>query len=1272
MILECPIPTRRDYAAALAVADYLNAVWRAKWMLLCFAVAGLAAGFVWIRFFPAEYISRAVVRFIPPKVSERYVTTSGDAWAEQRTAALAQTLLSSLTARKIVEGAKLYPELRRFVTAADLVPRFQQALEVKSLANRGATGSRPVASIEISFRYSNPVVAKQVVQQMVESIYETNERYRGDQSLSTSQFLSEQAEAARQRLEELERELGQLNKPDRTAGDHEWALKIQQLYSVENRLGHVQASLRTLKRDLADKVEEFRAVEEEIRRIPQTITANTEYTTWEGSRLKIASNDARVRLEAMESFYTADHPDLIEARKYYQELRSQLEEQTARDTEAARARAKRQLQSRLDLLRADRDALSLTIRNHENEEAGLTKRAAELRALAPSTSESDTEYLRLMREYNLVSDHYKSLFRKEQESRIASEVDRQGQGEMVELLDPPVVPTRAEFPQAPVKVAFGGALGLLAGASLALARVHIRPSLRTARHLEFWPGAVLLAELPGGRDARALEGNPAGIAGWRPKLLRSSGMLLLAVAALALTSGCSRGPGGSKESWLRAAAIASKKDDLEQAARCYRNAIKLDARSGEAHRGLGQLLLSTGEVEEALQHLVRAAELLPLDKGVQSGLADLLYRLYFSDPGRSRGTLLELEEQAKRLLERWPGNADGYRVMALVLCERGRPAEAGELVEKGIQRAGRKPELVTELASLRYRIGDREGSERMLRDLIGESPRHSQAYDLLYLQLRDRKRTAEAGEILRLKWEKVGDADSGMQYAAHLESTGAHEEMHKQVDAVERRLGNTPATLALIGSFWVSRGDPARAKRVYECGAAVFPEHRSEFVGKLAELEVAAGKRGEAMARIQAALAGSPKDITLQAYRAALELDSNHPQVEKAARLELEMILERMPRSAFVRFHLGRSYMKIGDLFKAGREFERCVRLDPNYAPGWLALAESEYRSGNVAIAKTRLDDLLSRAPMYAGALLLKARVLNDLGQTKEIGPALEMAAAAGAAPEDVAIERARQRMSSGDEAGAVKVLEDAAARTGQKPAVAVALAWAELKRGNGAGALARLEKSAGTLPGSREMAEARGAILLRLARYEEARSVYAELVRETPQSPLYAVGLADALALSGRLEAASAEYSRAQTLPGAPAGVWVKAGAVHNALGNHAAARSAYEAALARDGSNPYALNNLAYLLGRGGQQLEYALQLAQNAVQILPDSEQTQDTLLYVTLRMGLKQQAMEILDRASARSRTTAKAWYQSLRAQLAKGTPEEVLRRMEDARRERRTP
>ncbi len=927
-----------------------------------------------------------------------------------------------------------------------------------------------------------------------------------------------------------------MQRPDRVAGDHKWALNIQNLYGVENRLGHVQSNLRVMRRDLSDKLTEIAAVEQETRRVPQVITANSEALTVSGLQLRSMFNDGELRVQMLGKRYTPTHPDMIEAVKHLEELRAQMDLQLAIDVEAARARARRQLQNKLDLLRSDRDAMYTSIAGLEVEEASLTRKAAELRSNAYTSGEEDTDFLRASREYTALSDYYRALYRKERDAEIASEVDRQGQGEMVELLDPPTVPTAPEFPAARSKLAIGAGAGLGLGILLGVLRMQVRPTLRTARHLNYWQGAVLLADLPAGRLGDADAGPGAGRKGWIPKLTRITGFMLAMILAAVMTTGCSTSPERAKASWLKAAAGAARDGDVYRAITCYRNVIRLDLRNGEAHKALAGALLSIGEVEEALGHLIRAAELAPGDKKVQSDLINLLYRIYHSDPGKSRGFLMELEEQAQRMMDRWPGEATGYRAMAAVLCERGRTGEACDLVVRGLEKTRQDPNLIVELASLKYRMNERDEAESLLRQLTDKGSKFGQAYDLMYLQFRDRNLTEKSSEVLQKKWRVIGDADSGIQLAAHLESVGDRAGMIEQVEEVNRKLGGQAETVEVIGAFWASRGEQDMARRVYEGGVGRFPSQRSTFIGKLAELEVAAGKRGEAMARIRAALAISPHDMTLLSYKAALEVDAPGQTESKASRLELEMLMKRMPKSAFVRFHLGRSYMKLGDLYRAGKELERCVRLDPNYAPGWLALAENEYRAGNMVLSKSTLEHLLQRAPRYAGALMLKARILNDLGNRRETKRTLEQAAEAGAPIGEVAGERARLRMREGDFRGAIGLLEEAIRKVGFQTGLVVALARAEEALANGDKALAILRKAAASMPDSPEIEAAQAGTLARLGRHEESAGIYRRLSASAPTALQYAAGLADALAMSGKLKEALAEYERAQTLPGAPA----------------------------------------------------------------------------------------------------------------------------------------
>jgi Flp pilus assembly protein TadD len=281
----------------------------------------------------------------------------------------------------------------------------------------------------------------------------------------------------------------------------------------------------------------------------------------------------------------------------------------------------------------------------------------------------------------------------------------------------------------------------------------------------------------------------------------------------------------------------------------------------------------------------------------------------------------------------------------------------------------------------------------------------------------------------------------------------------------------------------------------------------------------------------------------------------------------------------------------------------------------------------------------------------------------------LDLAVLAGAPEQDVAVERARLLAASGDRQGALRLLR-AAAASRRDPATSIALAMAEAGLGEARLAIAALDASAQANPAATEVAVAKAFLLLRFSRHQEALALFQSLQSKSPESPALAAGSADALAMAGRLKEAAEQYERAMRLPGAPPSVWVNAGAVYNALGDLESARRCYQEALARDGSNPHALNNLAYLLGRSENNLEFALQLAQNAEAVLPDSEEIQDTLLYVTLRMGLKHQAMEILDRAAARSKAESKAWFKSLHAELAGGGTEQVLRRLELAQRSRK--
>ena len=107
------------------IMDMRDVRWflRKHWFFLAAgAVFGAGLGFAWTYFFPSNFRSEAKVRFMPPQLAGKFVNPNFSMAVEQRLFALSQLLASRLTASRMIDSFRLYPERRRFQTVADLVP----------------------------------------------------------------------------------------------------------------------------------------------------------------------------------------------------------------------------------------------------------------------------------------------------------------------------------------------------------------------------------------------------------------------------------------------------------------------------------------------------------------------------------------------------------------------------------------------------------------------------------------------------------------------------------------------------------------------------------------------------------------------------------------------------------------------------------------------------------------------------------------------------------------------------------------------------------------------------------------------------------------------------------------------------------------------------------------------------------------------------------------------------------------------------------------------
>lgn len=1192
------------------IAEGRDAGWflrrHAKWIVTSGLLA-LLIGVAWVYLLPPRYVSKATLRFLPPQVAGRFVNPNFSMEVGQRMFALGQLLSSRLTATRMIESFQLYPELRRFQTVEDLTKRFQADLQVVQVGNGIGDDKRAVPTLQISYAYPNVEKAQKVVQKLIEQVYEENRKYRGDQSLGTTEFLEEQLGTAEEHVLEVEQRLGELQDSiGLTVSQTKLGQNTSRSYVVDSRLRDLRHDRRLLEERRASKRAEWEQLELLQRRI-ETRPWEFYAPEFEGMQhywhLKEKANLARVELDRLKGRYQSNMPDVVSAELEVRESEKAIDHFQRDRGARLRQRDLETNAGKIALAKLELQALERESTEQGREENELRVEAQRLHEQPNVPQGQEVELLAAKREYEAANEQYQMLLKKFEESRTASDMERRGQGENIEMLEPASRPVDTERPTAWMRILIVTLAGCLLAVVGCLIQELRNPKLLHEGHVENWSGLPVLASF-----ALAVAGK------------KVSKRAVATTVAVLMLSGCSMWKESAGQ-LTRKAEQAEREGKLAVALLLYRQALREDARWGAAYEGMARLALRAGELEAARDALARAVELNPDRHPLVKQLADTSYQVYFDDPSRPVAVLREVEALAERLRAKWPGQPDGHRILAQVWIERHRTEEAIELLEKAAVTVKQNETLKAQMAVALFRSGQPERAAVALEEVIAQSPGYLDAYDLLYLQLMQRRQSAEARAVLEKKLKNTGLLEAGLQLAAHEDAHGNRQAAAAILAGLQAKAEATPMGLARTGDFWLERRDWNAAREAYEAGRQHEPALAADYVCRLAEWHLAQGQTQAARQWVEAEHAKlKPQSLLLDAYLAAVRLGEVPAERRLEERKRLESILLRMPDSPFVRYHLGRAYLMERKLQPAAEQFERSVRLDANYAAGWLALAEVEMRRGNAVSAELKADAVLRRNPASAQALMVQARAQAQRGKFAEAERGLRIVIDHEPANAEARYLLAVSSVRQGNVAEAEQHLR--AGAEAQPNDARWPLALAALWSGQGKTGPARelLEKTAGSgaleqLAGLQiEMRDGSGAV-----------RTFGQLVSRDGKNLEYQLGMAGAKALAGDRAGALDIYSKLQKQIGSDARVWLQPAALLSEMGRTDEARGAYERVLELAPNHPQALNNLAWLLLERHQEERRALELAQRAKQAVRQSPEVDGTLAAAFSRMEMYRNAV-----------------------------------------------
>jgi polysaccharide chain length determinant protein (PEP-CTERM system associated) len=461
---------------------------------------------------PSRYTSEATLLVVQQQVPERYVVPTSTTDISAALQAMKREVLSRTRLLKIVQDFNLYEKKRRRLAPETVTELMLRDIDVEPL-DENPVRKDLVTAFKISFIAESPALAQRVTNTLTYLFISENLRTREEQSVNTTAFLHEQVEEKRKALEERERSLRDL--------------KMHFLGELPEQQQGNLGILNGLQSQLQNTLAAVNRAQEQRVYLESLLSGYLAQPMAELSQL-------RAKRAKLLEVYTPQYPavvkidqDIAKAEAF---LRS-LQDDTGRERKVGYATAApvglteqpavAQVKSQLDANRVENMNLS-------KEEARLKDAVAEYERRLNATPAREQQLLTASRDLEQLRQEFAELQKKEEESRLATSLEKNQGGQQFRLVDPPSLPSVPSSPKR-LKLSVGG---IAAGFGLGLAMAFLLEMKDRSLHTEadvirhFSPSLVLAVPM-------VLTSREKHMRSWRNAAELAAGAISMALVCLA-------------------------------------------------------------------------------------------------------------------------------------------------------------------------------------------------------------------------------------------------------------------------------------------------------------------------------------------------------------------------------------------------------------------------------------------------------------------------------------------------------------------------------------------------------------------------------------------------------------------------------------------------------------------------------------------------------------------------------------------------------------------
>jgi polysaccharide chain length determinant protein (PEP-CTERM system associated) len=443
--------------------DFLRIAWKRRWYILVpLVVIGSSTAAVSL-FLPDRFRASTNVLVIPQRVPEDFVQSTVTAPLSERLNVISQQILSRTRLERIIQEFNLYERERQSMIMEDVISLMRGDISLNVVSPR--RGREQVSQFSISFESADPRMAMRVTERLGSLFVQENIEDRTLLAEQTSSFLSNQLEDAKRRLIDHEKKLQEFRQRNNGRLPDQVQSNLSMLQSSQTQLATVIESVNRDRDRLA-------ALERSLAEAPPVVTVVPAAPAGEPAPTTAAQQlqAARNQLQAMLLRLKPEHPDIGRAKRVIGELEAKAEAEAlaqplSQTSPAASVVRDRAAQLRIDSTRAEMQELVTRIESGKREAARLQASIESYTSRVQSAPALESELTQLMRDYTTLQEGYTSLLKRNEESKIAMNLERRQIGEQFRIIDGARLPER---PVSPDRTRIN-LLGLLAGLGVGLA-----------------------------------------------------------------------------------------------------------------------------------------------------------------------------------------------------------------------------------------------------------------------------------------------------------------------------------------------------------------------------------------------------------------------------------------------------------------------------------------------------------------------------------------------------------------------------------------------------------------------------------------------------------------------------------------------------------------------------------------------------------------------------------------------------------------------------------